>query len=80
MTPSSGPPISTRRPTRRKFFRHAVEMERDGVSHRTQTRVEAEEAQRWELSLTSGIGMISFPVDEGQEATGIEVQVVVVRI
>lgn len=51
-----------------------------GVGHRTPTRVEVEERQRWELGLTSGIGMVSFPIDEGQEATGIEVQVVVVRI
>lgn len=30
--------------------------------------------------LTSGIGMVSFPIDQGQEAAGIEVQVVVVGI
>lgn len=30
--------------------------------------------------LTSGIGMVSLPVDQGQEAAGIEVQVIVVGI
>lgn len=30
--------------------------------------------------LTSGIGVVSFPIDEGQKAAGIEVQVIVVRI
>lgn len=31
-------------------------------------------------NLTSGIGVVSFPIDEGQKAAGIEVQVIVVRI
>ena len=37
------------------------------------TQVEAQ-------GLTSRIGMVSFPIDQGQEAAGIEVQVVVVGI
>lgn len=32
ITPSSGPPISTRRPTRRKFFLHAEEGEEKSLS------------------------------------------------
>ena len=30
--------------------------------------------------LTSGIGMVSFPIDQGQEAAGIEVQVIMVGV
>lgn len=30
--------------------------------------------------LTSGVGMISFPIDQGQEAAGIEVQVIMVGV
>lgn len=36
------------------------------------------QAEAW--GLTSGIGMVSFPIDQGQEAAGIEVQVIVVGI
>lgn len=32
------------------------------------------------LPPSSGIGMVSFPIDQGQEAAGIEVQVIMVRV
>lgn len=51
------------------------------VSHRGQARLVGEndtQVEAW--GLTSGIGMVSFPIDQGQEAAGIEVQVVVVGI
>lgn len=59
------------------------------VSHRGQARLERETqgvgeaengTQTGAWSLTSGIGMISFPIDQGQKAAGVEVQVIVVGV
>lgn len=44
-------------------------------------REEQKRERRWESGgLTSGIRMVSLPIDEGQKAAGVEVQVIVVRV
>lgn len=49
-----------------------------GGTQRVRKAENDSQVEAW--GLTSGIGMVSFPIDQGQEAAGIEVQVIMVGI